>query len=72
MVRLAAPGDAAPQPAADDVGRFRFTLGPAPAGNSGRYVLAAMEGLGLDWAAIGDRFEPGELTLRVRQTALHR
>jgi RNA polymerase sigma factor (sigma-70 family) len=55
----------APQPAADADGRFRFTLGPAPAGEGYRYVLAAADGRGCDWAKVTAALPDGGLTLRL-------
>jgi hypothetical protein len=55
---------AAPQPAADGDGRFRFPLAPNP-DREARFLVAAADGLGLDWADLR-LTEPGhELTLRL-------
>jgi RNA polymerase sigma factor (sigma-70 family) len=53
---------AAPQPAADAAGRFRFAL-PVADVPGFRFLLAAADGLGVDWAAL--RPDAPDLTLRL-------
>jgi RNA polymerase sigma factor (sigma-70 family) len=55
---------AAPQPAADADGRFRFALAADPA-RSPRFLLAASDGLGLDWADLRHAGPEREVTLRL-------
>jgi RNA polymerase sigma factor (sigma-70 family) len=55
---------AAPQPAADRDGRFRFALATTPASGP-HYLFATANGLGLDWVALRPAEAAQELTLRL-------
>jgi RNA polymerase sigma factor (sigma-70 family) len=55
---------AAPQPATDNDGRFRFAL-PANADHSPRYLLATADNLGLDWTDLRPSEASRDFTLRL-------
>jgi protocatechuate 3,4-dioxygenase beta subunit len=55
---------AAPQPATDRDGRFRFALA-ATAESGTRYLFATANGLGLDWVALRPAEAAQDLTLRL-------
>jgi RNA polymerase sigma factor (sigma-70 family) len=55
---------AAPQPAADAEGRFRFPI-PDKAARDPRFLVATADGLGLDWASLRAGESGHDLTLRL-------